>query len=396
MKFLLLFFSSLALANTPNMNLTIPTVGVTTGPTYATDINNALTTIDSHDHSPGNGVAISNAGISTTAAIARSKLATDGASTVVVNNNSGALSYEPVLPVSLGGTDLPSYATGDMLYAAGPSSLARLAASTNGFTLKLSGGLPTWSANTQSLVVQSKTAPYTIQSTDSVVLGDSSGGTFQLTLPTCSTYVGTLYIKKIDSSITAITIARSGGDTIQDSSSAVTSTTLNTQGEEVLLVSNGSSVWQVMNRRIDSTAKTDLSFTPNSVGTISNSFYMYQRVGSNMVANILWKNGTPGAAAMSVSLPSNIAIDSTKLSSSTNATRLGTWTIARNSTTQNVSSQDNEGPVFYDGSDTAKIYFALTTGASAGQLTKTLATGLFSASDVISVQFTIPVSGWNG
>lgn len=43
---------------TPNMSLTLPTVGVTVGPTWATQLNAALTTIDSHDHTSGKGVQI--------------------------------------------------------------------------------------------------------------------------------------------------------------------------------------------------------------------------------------------------------------------------------------------------------------------------------------------------
>lgn len=48
---------------TPNMGLTLPTVGVTAGPQYATDINNALTIVDSHDHTPGSGSAIPSTGL---------------------------------------------------------------------------------------------------------------------------------------------------------------------------------------------------------------------------------------------------------------------------------------------------------------------------------------------
>lgn len=47
----------------PNMNLSIPTVGVEPGPTYAQDINNSLTAIDSHNHTPGSGVQITPAGL---------------------------------------------------------------------------------------------------------------------------------------------------------------------------------------------------------------------------------------------------------------------------------------------------------------------------------------------
>jgi microcystin-dependent protein len=46
-----------------NMNMPVPGVGVTSGPTYATDLNNCLTIIDGHDHSAGNGVKITPSGL---------------------------------------------------------------------------------------------------------------------------------------------------------------------------------------------------------------------------------------------------------------------------------------------------------------------------------------------
>ncbi len=44
--------------NSTNMNLPIPAVGVTSGPTWAQDVNNCLTIIDSHSHQAGSGVQI--------------------------------------------------------------------------------------------------------------------------------------------------------------------------------------------------------------------------------------------------------------------------------------------------------------------------------------------------
>lgn len=48
---------------TPNMSLPVPGVGTEQGPDYATDVNNCLTLIDAHDHSPGYGTPISPAGM---------------------------------------------------------------------------------------------------------------------------------------------------------------------------------------------------------------------------------------------------------------------------------------------------------------------------------------------
>lgn len=46
-----------------NMGLTIPTPGVTPGPTYATEISNDLVIIDAHNHTAGNGVQVPTAGL---------------------------------------------------------------------------------------------------------------------------------------------------------------------------------------------------------------------------------------------------------------------------------------------------------------------------------------------
>lgn len=51
------------MAITPFMSLTLPTVEVTPGPTYATQNNTAFTAVDSHNHTSGQGVRIPTLGI---------------------------------------------------------------------------------------------------------------------------------------------------------------------------------------------------------------------------------------------------------------------------------------------------------------------------------------------
>lgn len=47
-----------------NMSLPIPSVGNTSGPTYASDVNSCLTIIDQHNHTPGLGVPVPTSGLS--------------------------------------------------------------------------------------------------------------------------------------------------------------------------------------------------------------------------------------------------------------------------------------------------------------------------------------------
>lgn len=48
---------------TPNMSLPVPVVGSEAGPEYATDINNCLSLLDSHNHAAGSGVQIDPTGL---------------------------------------------------------------------------------------------------------------------------------------------------------------------------------------------------------------------------------------------------------------------------------------------------------------------------------------------
>lgn len=51
----------------PNMNLPVPNVGTDPGPDYANNVNNSLGLIDQHNHTPGNGVAITPSGLNISA-----------------------------------------------------------------------------------------------------------------------------------------------------------------------------------------------------------------------------------------------------------------------------------------------------------------------------------------
>ena len=52
------------MATTPNMGMDLPDVSITPGPTWASDLNTALTNqVDVHDHTTGKGVAIPSSGI---------------------------------------------------------------------------------------------------------------------------------------------------------------------------------------------------------------------------------------------------------------------------------------------------------------------------------------------
>ena len=76
----------------------------------------------------------------------------------------GAVTATSTIGPIFGGTGLSSYTTGDLIYASGTNLLSARAATTNGYTLALVNGIPTWVATTTL-------------STISGTLGIANGGT---------------------------------------------------------------------------------------------------------------------------------------------------------------------------------------------------------------------------
>lgn len=82
------------MANTttsPNMNLTIPVVGVDPGPQYALDLNTCLSLIDSHDHTPGKGVPIQSSSINITTNLPFNNNSATGLTSTVYTSQGSAL-----------------------------------------------------------------------------------------------------------------------------------------------------------------------------------------------------------------------------------------------------------------------------------------------------------------
>jgi hypothetical protein len=90
--------------------------------------------------------------------------------------------------------------------------------------------------------VATKTANYTALQSDDVLLGDATSGAITITLPTAVGNTGEVFhIKKIDSSVNAVTIATTSSQTIDG---ALTQPIL-TQYQNITVVSNGVG-WSVL------------------------------------------------------------------------------------------------------------------------------------------------------
>lgn len=83
----------------------------------------------------------------------------------------------------------------------------------------------------------SKTAAYTITTSDDIVLCNASSGAFTVTLPTASGNTGLQFVvKRLNSGSNAVTVATAGGQTIDGASTV----SLSSQYEFITLVSDGS------------------------------------------------------------------------------------------------------------------------------------------------------------
>lgn len=105
------------MSTTPNMNLTLPTVSQTPGPTWANQINADLSVLDAHNHNPSvnGGVAITTAALSIDADLSfgnysalslasagfENQITTPAASRVYVTGGDLWYSYDGVTPVQI-------------------------------------------------------------------------------------------------------------------------------------------------------------------------------------------------------------------------------------------------------------------------------------------------------
>ena len=136
--------------------------------------------------------------------------------------------------------DDSSGATGDLYYRDGTGNFVRLAAGTNGQTLRLASGLPAW--NDATLATASKTSNYTITGSDVVIFANATSGNVTVTLPTAASFGGyRFYVKRTDGSGNTCSIARSGSDTIDGQ----TSVSLDTQYTSLTIISDGSA-WYII------------------------------------------------------------------------------------------------------------------------------------------------------
>jgi hypothetical protein len=136
--------------------------------------------------------------------------------------------------------DDTSGATGDLYYRDSSGNFIRLGVGSSNQVLSVVSGLPAW--RQVIFATASKTANYTITSSDTVIFADCTSGNVTITLPTASSVSGYRFIvKRTDSSTNSVSVARSSSDTID----GATSHNLGAQYTTMSFVSDGSN-WYIV------------------------------------------------------------------------------------------------------------------------------------------------------
>lgn len=405
-------------STTAYMGLEIPTVGSTPGPTWATMLNTAFTTIDAHDHTSGKGIRVPSSGININADLdfntsygAKNikRLGMVNHATSISDINSYyAYSGQPLFNNSAG-TSLAIISVsnqvtptiGDMIYATSSSAWGRLAASTSGLFLKTNGAgtAPSWANPSVTTPISGKAnaqTGYTLLATDSVIiwtLTNGSNNTYTVPLTTTVGAGQTFTIKLLAGTAGFNTLigSASGADSFKMSDGS-SSTTLRHQtgGETYKIISDGAGSWQVV-EHLTNTSWETYTVTTTGVGTPGDQLFKWRRIGDSLEVQGFFITGTCTAADVSFTLPTSLAMDTTKLIKTGNDVTgaggaIGSWwNNAANGTGAIVTATATSTVLVYGGDDSG----------SAVMLTPADGNASLANSVAYSVRFILPISGWS-
>lgn len=142
-----------------------------------------------------------------------------------------------------------------------------------------------------------------------------------------------------------------------------------------------------------SDVRSDLVYTPSSgFGSISASDYRSKRSGDKLYVYGYFTPGTVTTGNPSLALPSGYIIDTVKITSSTNIQKIGEWTQLTGGT-NSINNATISGDIFYDGSTTGSVFFA--ANVSSNQYVKENTSTNFNNACPVTLEFSIPISGWS-
>lgn len=137
---------------------------------------------------------------------------------------------------------------------------------------------------------------------------------------------------------------------------------------------------------------TDAGFTTNGLGATTSVTFERMRIGPEMVVRGYLKCGTVTPSPAAIILPAGYSIDTSKLPSTTNGTKLGGAIQLQASAGPNSFAGTTLPAIFYDGSTSDRVFMTIQMGSSA--FIKDNGSTIFSNTDGIAFNFTLPILGW--
>lgn len=350
--------------------------------------------------STGTDFTISTTGGITTVAIPSASATNRGLVTTGTQTFAGTKTFSSTITGTTSGNTTYTANNHGVVISGSGNAMTVIAPDASTIKVLTSGGTgadPSWqNVSPSALNVASKTANYTLTASDDLILANSSGGAFTLTLPTAAGITGKVYhIKKTDSTFAtanAITIDGNGSETIDGD----LTTTLNTQYESISIVSDGTN-WQMLDRKIPSKW---VSYTPSATWTTNTTVTgFWKRTGDSINGWIrIVLSGAPNNVTLDVDLPSGLTFDTAKLVNSGDGqdlqygqvnihdagTAVYTGMALKYSDTNTLTPQSNND----DGN-------GFTTTARATD-NSTQVTVTFASGDEVFIRYNnVPISGWN-
>lgn len=246
---------------------------------------------------------------------------------------------------------------------------------------------------TVGTALRTESTAYSAVNTDDVILADANSAAFTITLFAASGNQGKIIeIKKIDSTLNAVTIDGSGTDTIDGE----LTTTLNTENETLKIICDGTN-WRILKRdypqywQAYTVSITASGTNPTKATTTTQDQGFWKRVSDDsiMVRYYYEHTDNTGAAAGTgdyrYSLPTGITIDATKGATSFGLAQYGSATAF----VPTLGATGIVGPA-----TTTDLYLYLVNNSFG----PTNVSATFYAINASTVQYsftaTIPVSGW--
>ena len=237
---------------------------------------------------------------------------------------------------------------------------------------------------TVAITNNSVSANYTALSTDDFITVDAAAADRTIDLFSAVGNGGkVLTIKKTDTSFNTVTIDPSSVETIDGD----LTTTLDTVGESVQIVSDGSN-WLLLKRDIP---PTWVSFTPTGSWTTNTTYTgSWRRVGNFIeIRNTLILSGAPNAVILTVNIPSGLTIDTADYPSGKPGPSGQTYTIDAGVGTYSGGVNQNNTTSVYPLARNANATYAMDTA-----ITSTIPI-TYANTDEIRIFYRAAIVGWN-